>query len=200
MPIFRDKMGRSLSAKDAKEKIINRFNNYWLDFKLMLLRWAGHVPLHNFRKLFYTLSGMKIGKKSTIHIGANFYQPKNIKIGDDTIVGNNSFLDGRASLIIGNHVDIASEIMIFNSEHDVSSGDFDAIEDIVEISDYVFIGPRVIILPGVKIGKGAIVAAGSVVTKSIQPFKIVAGVPANVIGERKQKELHYRLGRARLFQ
>ena len=55
-------------------------------------------------------------------------------------------------------------------------------------------------MPGVKIGKGAIVAAGAVVTKDVNPFEIVAGVPAKLIGERKNKDPHYKLGRARLFQ
>ena len=90
--------------------------------------------------------------------------------------------------------------MIYNSEHDLEKDDFSPIEAPVEIGDYVFIGPRVIILPSVKIGKGAVVAAGAVVTKSVQDFEIVGGVPAKVIGERKHKDLHYRLGRARLFQ
>ncbi|MFI5205556.1 MAG: DapH/DapD/GlmU-related protein, partial [Candidatus Paceibacterales bacterium] len=65
---------------------------------------------------------------------------------------------------------------------------------------YVFIGPRAIILPGVKIGKGAVVAAGAVVTTSVKDFEIVGGVPAKVIGERKNKNPRYKLGRARLFQ
>ncbi len=43
-------------------------------------------------------------------------------------------------------------------------------------------------------------AAGAVVTKEVAEFAIVGGVPAQVIGERKLKDLHYKLGRARLFQ
>jgi Acetyltransferase (isoleucine patch superfamily) len=68
------------------------------------------------------------------------------------------------------------------------------------IEDYVFIGPRAIILPGVKIGKGAVVAAGAVVTKDVAPFSVVGGVPAKIIGERKIKNLSYKLGRARWFR
>ena len=142
---------------------------------------------------------MKIGRGSKIHMWANFFQPKNIKIGEGSIIGDHIFLDGRSKLSIGNHVDIASEVLIYNSEHDVEAEDFSAREEPVEIGDYVFIGPRAIILPGVTIGKGAIVAAGAVVSRNVPDFTMVGGVPAKIIGERKNKSLKYKLGRARLF-
>lgn len=198
--MFKDKYGKRLTFREALPKILNRFYNYWLDFELMLLRWAGHIPLHSIRKLAYRLAGLRIGRGSTIHMWANFFQPKNIEIGKDTIVGSNAFLDGRAPLIIGNHTDIASEVMIYNSEHDINAEDFVAIEEAVEVGDYVFIGPRAIILPGVKIGRGAVIAAGAVVASNVPDFAIVGGVPAKVIGERKLKNPKYRLGRSRLFQ
>lgn len=198
--MFKDKNNHSLSNREVKNKIINRLYNYLLDFELMILRWIGHIPSHLLRRWTYQLSGIKIGKGSTIHMWANFFQPKNITIGQDTVIGNNVFLDGREKITIGNHVDIASEVMIYNSEHDLENKDFLAKEEPVEIRDYCFIGPRVIILPGVTIGKGAVVAAGAVVTKDIPDFDIVGGVPAAKIGERKNQDLNYHLGRARLFQ
>ncbi|MBI2596959.1 acyltransferase [Candidatus Daviesbacteria bacterium] len=166
----------------------------------MILIWVGLVPSHLFRLLLYRMAGIRIGKGSRIHTGARFFYPANIKIGQDSIIGNDVFLDGRATINIGNHVDIASEVMIYNSEHDINSEDFHATTGSVTIEDYVFIGPRVIILPNVRIGKGAVVAAGAVVTKDIDEYSIAGGVPAQIIGERKLKDLHYQLGRARLFQ
>lgn len=198
--MLQDKNGTKLSVNEALPKIHNRLFNYWLDFELMLLRWIGYIPSHFIRNTKYKFFGMKIGKGSTIHMWANFFDPRNIEIGNDTIIGDHAFLDGRDKLIIGNHTDIASQVMIYNSEHDLEKPDFSAIVAPVKVEDYVFIGPRVIIMPGVTIGKGAVVAGGAVVTKDVEPFTIVGGVPAKPIGERKTKALNYRLGRARLFQ
>jgi acetyltransferase-like isoleucine patch superfamily enzyme len=200
MSIFKDRMGQELTLGEATPKIFNRFFNIWLDFELMLLRWVGHLPLHFVRRGVYRLAGVKIGRASTIHLGCNFFYPPGVEVGQGTIIGDHCFLDGRAPLKIGSHVDIASQVLIYNSQHDLHSEDFHPIEAPVTIDDYVFIGPRAVILPGVKIGKGAVVAAGAVVTKDVAPKKIVGGVPAQEIGERKVHDFHYRLGRARLFQ
>lgn len=200
MLIFKDRMGKILSLNETMEKTINRTLNIILDFELMLLRFFGHIPFHSIRNVAYRLFGVRIGYGSTIHMWCNFYYPKNITIGDDTIIGDHAFLDGRADLHIGNHVAIASNVLIYNSQHDIHSQDFRAVSDKVNIEDYVFIGPRVIILPGVTIGKGAVVGAGAVVTKDIAPYSIVGGIPACVIGVRNITDPHYKLGRARLFQ
>lgn len=198
--MFKDKMGRSLSSRMAFNKIINRLYNYLADFALFWLHLLVNFPSHHFRRLLMRLGGASIGSGSSIHMGCRFFSLKKLKIGKDTTVGDHIFLDGRAPITIGNHVDIASSVMIYNSEHDLEAEDFVAREEPVEIGDYVFIGPRAIILPGVKVGKGAVVAAGAVVTKDVPDFAIVGGVPAQIIGERKNKKPSYRLGRARLFQ
>lgn len=198
--MLKDKYGNKLSPKEAWPKITTRLYNYWLDFELLILTIIGNIPISALRSYSYEICGMKLGKDSVIHLWARFYQPANIEIGDDTIIGDNCFLDGRAKLKIGDHVDIASQVLIYNEEHNISSLDFEASRSPVEIGDYVFIGPRSIILPGVKIGKGAVVAAGAVVTKNVPEFAIVAGIPAVKIGDRKNKNPNYKLGRARLFQ
>lgn len=54
----------------------------------------------------------------------------------------------------------------------------------VVIGNDVWIGANVVILPGVNIGNGAVVAAGAVVTHNVEPYAIVAGVPAKLIKYR----------------
>lgn len=197
---FYDRMGKKLTLGTVFGKGFTRLYNYFLDFELLILTFVSAVPIWELRKFFFSVAGVKIGANSHLHLNCRFYYPKGVSIGEGTIIGYGTFLDGRDALKIGNHVDIASEVQIYNSEHDISSDDFHPIDAPVTIGDYVFIGPRVIILPGVKIGKGAIVAAGAVVTKDVPEFTMVGGVPAKEIGLRKNRDLHYRLGRARLFQ
>lgn len=200
MFIFHDRMRRALTFQQIQKKAGNRFYNYMADFGLFMLHLLINFPSHHLRRLFFRTGGAKIGKGSSIHANCRVNSLRNLKIGQDSIIGYGTFLDGRAEIDIGNHVDIATDVMIYNCEHNINSEDFSAIEATVTIEDYVFVGPRVIILPGVKVGKGAILAAGCVVTKDVPEFAIVGGIPAKVIGERKIKDLHYRLGRARLFQ
>lgn len=197
---FQDRTGKELTTSQVMNKAQNRVKAIFWEYLVFKLHLNGYIPFHTFRLFFYRLCGMKIGQGSAIHMGLRLYYPPNIEIGVDTIIGEFTVLDGRSKLKIGNHVDIASEVMIYNSQHDIHSEDFGPIEKPVIIEDYVFIGPRAIILPGVTIGRGSIVAAGAVVTKDVEPMAIVAGVPAQTIGERKVKDLHYRLGRAMWFR
>lgn len=197
---MKDRMGNELTPAQVSQKGIARIESIILDFGLMVLRWVGHIPFHSVRLFFYKLSGLTIGAGSTIHMWASFYEPSTIKIGEDTIVGDHVFLDGRDQILIGNHVAIASSVMMYNGQHDIQSSDFKPIFAPIVIEDYVFIGPRAIILPGVIIKKGAVIGAGAVVTKDVAEFTVVGGVPAVPIGSRKINNPTYKLGWARMFQ
>lgn len=59
----------------------------------------------------------------------------------------------------------------------------------VEIGNDVWIGMNVVILPGIRVGDGAVLGAGAVVTKDVEPYAIVGGVPAKIIRYRYSKEM-----------
>ena len=197
---IKDKHGKQLSPIQVFGKIINRLESYILDFSLMILHCTTWIPFHSIRNLIWRISGVKLGRKSTLHTGIRVFKPCDIEIGEGTIIGFRCFLDGRNKIKIGNNVDIASEVMIYNEEHNINSTTFEATSEPVTVKDYAFIGPRSIILPGVTIGEGAVVGAGAVVTKDVKPYTVVGGVPAKEISKRKLTNPQYKLGRFKLFQ
>src|SRR5438034_3375253 len=102
---MQDKEGKTLTSEEFSQKAMNRLDTISREFAVYILHLIGCFPSHHVRRFFYRFVGMKIGSGSTIHTGARFYNPENITIGKDTIIGEEVVLDGRAKLAIGNHVD-----------------------------------------------------------------------------------------------
>ncbi|MBB4184219.1 virginiamycin A acetyltransferase [Sinorhizobium terangae] len=61
------------------------------------------------------------------------------------------------------------------------------------IGNNVWIGDLVCVMSGVTVGNGAILAAGAVVTKDVEPYSIVAGVPAKHIRYRFSESVRHQL-------
>jgi maltose O-acetyltransferase len=197
---MKDSQGNELTRTEIVKKAGNRASSILLEAELFLLRITDYIPSHIIRRAFQRLAGITIGAGSSIHMGLVVYNPRGISVGRDSIVGEKATLDGRGTLTIGDHVALASEVMIYNSQHDVHDDHFSPITKSVTIGDYAFIGPRAIILPGVSVGRGGVVAAGAVVTKDVEEMSIVAGVPAVPIGKRKLDDPKYKIGRASWFR
>jgi acetyltransferase-like isoleucine patch superfamily enzyme len=160
---------------------------------MLTLRLLSYLPIHTVRILILKyLYKMKIGKNVRIYMGTEIRSPSKITIGSNTIVGHNCVLDGRGGLTIGSNVNLSSEVMIWTNQHDPDDKYFSIASKKVTVGDRAWLSCRSIILPGVSIGKGAVVAAGAVVTKAVEPYSIVGGVPAQVLRMRKT-DLEYTL-------
>jgi len=132
----------------------------------------------------------KVGQNTIIMGGFVVRGPKGISIGDNTLINYRCSLDGSGGLKIGRDVMIGQGVIIFSAGHKFDRLDIPMIQQgyvlrKVVINDDVWIGSNAIILPGVTIGKGAIIGAGAVVTKNVEPYAIVAGVPAKKIKTRR---------------
>jgi len=113
--------------------------------------------------------------------------------GDDVEIGDHCQINTRCRLVnvkLGNYVMIAPEVVFVSQFHRSDSleipmskqGVIDFPQTIIE--DDVWIGYRAIIMPGLLVGKGSIIGAQAVVTKNIEPYTVVAGIPARVIRTR----------------
>ena len=114
--------------------------------------------------------------------------PRSLKMGAYGYLGPGAIIPHGVK--IGNYALIGPELLITGNDHrfdkpgtaTIFSGRPQRRELIID--DDVWIGARVTILQGLNIGRGSIVAAGAVVTRNVEPYTIVAGVPARPIKKR----------------
>lgn len=160
---------------------------------------------------FRTKGKVKFGTCFFVQNASMIHSPNGLQIGDHVYIGSNSSI--KCDGFIGSYVLIADRVGIVGRyDHRIDEigkpiryaswiGDPDysgkGKNSMTHIGDDVWIGFGAIILSGVNIGRGSIVAAGALVVKDIEPYTIVAGVPAKFMARRfrskEEQESHEKL-------
>lgn len=154
------------------------------------------------------LAVRRVGPRTVIQYGSSIRYPGNIelgasvnigrfcnigselptgklRIGDHSQINTGVHLDFTGGVDIGRGVVISSEAIIYSHSHGHDPRSL-PVGRHKRVDDGAWIGSRAIVLDGVElIGRGAIIAAGSVVTRSVEPYSIVAGNPARPIGDSR---------------
>ena len=153
---------------------------------------ARFIKIFSNIRVWYFKNVLKVLEKggNESMLANNIYIAKatNLKIGSGCRINENVYIEQAE---IGRDVLIAPNVTILSRMHEFSSIDIPISMQgykkqlKVYIDDDVWLGRNVIVMPGIRIGKGAIVAAGSVVTKNIDDYTIVGGVPAQLIKTRR---------------
>lgn len=185
----------------------------WLYYSLKPkhLTWAKPWQLAIQTKL-QELETVKIGKNCFISPDANiFAEPgREIRISDNVTIASDVFLHG--PIIIGNGVSINAGVAIDGSVKGVEIGRHTRIANGAKIFAFnhgmevsklikeqpvtskgiligedVWIGANVCITDNVTIGSYAVIGMGAVVTKNVAEWAIMGGVPAKVLGDRREK-------------
>lgn len=128
--------------------------------------------------------GFKIGRGSSICMGARFRRYGRVTIGKNCVIHENVVFSNLDEIVIKDCAVIGPQCYLHTSDHDIYDPKFTTRTAPVVIGDHAFIGLRSILLKGVHIGDSSVVAAGSLVTKSVEAFDVVAGTPAKVVGRR----------------
>jgi len=169
-----------------KDIVVSSFES----ISCLIFYFPRHKLIFNpIKKLFLIIVGAKVGKWVTFYPGIRISTGKNLRIGNEVDlawgviittkggveIGDRTLIGYRTQILSSNHIIPANRKRIFEEGHVLKR---------ITIGKDVWIGANCVITAGVNIGEGAVVAAGSVVTKNVEPFTIVGGVPARMIKER----------------
>lgn len=173
----------SLPQKSIMQSI-NQYLYGWMRYSSILV---GRFPSNRVRNwIFRHVFRMKATKRTVINGGCELRSPWNITAGT-CIIGNNSILDGRAGIEIGDHVVLGSGVHIWTMEHDVNDPWFRVTAEHfapVKIDNRAWICSDSSILPGTHIGCGAVIASKACVVQDCKAYEIYGGIPAKRIGVR----------------
>jgi hypothetical protein len=173
--------------------------------KQLALRWlptpewvlntiVNRVPLVGPRMALYRAFGVTQAdrRSGTVMLTAEVFHPRRLTLGRGTVVGPHALVDARGGITLGDHVNVSGFVRMMTAKHDVQDPDFTAVFAPIVVGDRAWIALGATILGGVTIGEGAIVAANATVTRDVAPYAIVAGTPAQPVGERT-RDLRYDL-------
>ncbi len=133
---------------------------------------------------------VKKGKKVMICHNVSIKNQRNVCIGDYSFINGGRVVAGKNSTItIGKNCLISYNVHIRTVAHRykdknklIKNQGYD--EDNIVIGNDVWIGYGVQIMSGITIADGAVIASGSIVTKDVEPYSVVAGIPAKMISKR----------------
>lgn len=155
--------------------------------------WAHAFKVVNYYNYTHVAELRKLhrGKACVISPLANFANGQNIFLGDRSRIGANCYLwagPGTGRIILKEDVMLGPQVMMSAANYRFNEGSPVTAQAMKEgdivIGRDVWIGYGAVILAGTQVGDGCIIGAGAVVRGTIEPFSIVAGNPAAVVGQR----------------
>ncbi|MFG3093408.1 acyltransferase [Streptomyces sp. NPDC048202] len=161
----------------------------WHRRQAALARKAPIDPYTTRRSAFYRATMGSFGRSCRVYSGVFLHYPWNISVGDRCVINSGVHITAPVQVAVGSSVLIGPYVVINSGSHEYRDrnrpirGQGHKLGPIT-IEDDAWIAAHAVLLPGVTIGRGAVVAAGAVVTRSVEPFSIVGGVPAAPIGSR----------------
>jgi putative colanic acid biosynthesis acetyltransferase WcaF len=144
-------------------------------------------PLFAWRRFMLRLFGASVGKAVNIYPNAKIYIPWNLEIGDHASIGEEALIYNLGKVKIGARSTVSHRAHICAGTHDYRDAGLPLLRQPIDIGSDVWVCAQSFIGPNIKIGDGAVIGAGAVVMKSVEPWSVLAGNPAEFVKKREMK-------------
>lgn len=133
----------------------------------------------------------KCGKNFTLSKGVYLESVHNIQIGNDVYIAPYAWINGLGGVLIEDEVEISPYVVIDTCIHNFKDNSVrkgGSLVAPIKIGRGSWIASHAVIKAGVTIGSGVIIAGNAAVVKDVPDNVMVGGVPAKIIGPRKNKD------------
>ncbi len=154
---------------------------------LFLFRPSPRV-CHSWRRSLLRLFGAKIGRAVKIDPSVHIWVPWNLEMAEESTIGHHADCYNVGPIKIGRHATVSQYAFLCTATHDTTDPHMRLLTAPIILEDQSWVCAKVFVAPGVTFGIGSVAGAQSVVTRSVEPWTIVAGNPAIVIKQRNLKQ------------
>jgi putative colanic acid biosynthesis acetyltransferase WcaF len=139
---------------------------------------------YGWRAFLLRCFGAKLGKQCCVCPRARIWAPWNLKMEDNSRIGNDVNCYSIAQISLGKRALVSEGSSLCTGTHDYETHNLQLYAKPIHIGEMAWICAEVFICPGVTVGNGAVIGARSVVTKNMPEWTICAGNPCSIIKQR----------------
>lgn len=152
---------------------------------LLLARWTP-APFHLWRVFVLRLFGADVQWSVKLHGSVIIWQPRNLTIGERSVVGPGAILYNVDLITLGSEVVVSQRAHLCCGSHDIADPDFPLVHKPIIVRDKAWIAAEAFVGPGVTVGRGAVLGARGVTAKDLDSWTVYVGNPAVKVKKRPE--------------
>jgi len=142
-------------------------------------------PLHSWRRMILRLFGARVANGARVHASVNIWNPRNLELGANALVGPGVRLYNQGHITIGRATVISQRAHLCASSHDLSDPNFQLVLRPIVIGDHCWIAAEAFVGPSVVMGDRSVLAARSALFGTAEANGVYSGNPARFLKTRQ---------------
>jgi putative colanic acid biosynthesis acetyltransferase WcaF len=160
------------------------FRVLWGAAWLVLASWTPR-PLHKWRVLLLRLFGADVSWSARVYPSARIWYPPLLRMGPHSVLGPGVTCYCMAEIEIGERATVSQGAHLCAGTHLVDDPNFQLVTRPIAIERFAWVAAEAFVGPGVRVAEGAVLGARGAAFRSLQPWTIYSGNPAQALRPRR---------------